>query len=185
MNRKNLGEKKGMKSGWIAATCAGSLLVGASTLANVQADAQSPELAAVQQELVNAREAVEEARKVAERIVLDAQREAALIRQSGAANQQVPVDLEPIEIQNGKVAVELAAGTVEEIATAIMPGNWRVMVDVKDQGILQRRFQFVSTKSRDQALRDLLQPVGLQHQYFFDLKDSSGARSPLLVISKR
>jgi len=185
MNRKNLGEKKGMKSGWIAATCAGSLLVGASTLANVQADAQSPELAAVQQELVNAREAVEEARKVAEQIVLDAQREAALIRQSGAANQQVPVDLEPIEIQNGKVAVELAAGTVEEIATAIMPGNWRVMVDVKDQGILQRRFQFVSTKSRDQALRDLLQPVGLQHQYFFDLKDSSGARSPLLVISKR
>ena len=74
---------------------------------------------------------------------------------------------------------------MQEIATAIMPGNWRVMVDVKEQSLLQRRFQFVSTKSRDQALRDLLKPVGLKHQYFFDLKDANGAPSPLLVISKR
>lgn len=174
-----------MKSGWITLACAGSLLIGTSPLSIAQSDAQSQELVTVQQELVNARQAVEEARQVAEQIVLDAQREAALIRQSGTANLQVPADLEPIEIQNGKVAVEIGAGTVEEIATAIMPADWRVMVDVKDQTILQRRFQFVSTKSRDQALRDLLQPVGLQHQYFFDLKDTSGARSPLLVISKR
>ena len=160
------------------------VLAGAIATAYAQESAQEQDMNAVQQELANAKLAVEEARKTAERIVLDAQREAALIRQSAPERQQQPVDLAPVELQNGKVAVEIAAGTVQEIATAIMPGHWRVTVDVKDQTILQRRFQFVSTKSRDQALRDLLLPIGLQHQYFFDLTDAGGTPSPLLVISK-
>ena len=184
MNRKFVGEYKRMKSGWMSIACASAVLLGGATTVSAQESAQQQELAAVQQELQNAKQAIEDARQAAEQIVLDAQREAALIRQSTPDTQQRPLDLEPIVIQNGKVAVEIAAGTVEEIATAIMPGDWRVMVDVKDQSVLQRRFQFVSTKSRDQALRDLLKPVGLQHQYFFDLKDASGGRSPLLVISK-
>lgn len=160
-------------------------LVGTMSPAIAQNDAQSPDMAAVQVELANARQAVEDARIAAEQIVQEAQREAALIRQTAPERQQRPLDLEPVALQNSKVAVEIAAGTVEEIVTAIMPPHWRVMVDVKDQAILQRRFQFVSTKSRDQALRDLLIPLKLQHQYFFDLKDASGATSPLLVISKR
>lgn len=161
------------------------VLTGAAGVTTAQASAQNPELAAVQTELQNARQAVEDARKAAEQIVLEAQREAALIRQSAPENQQRPLNLEPVAIQNTKVAVEIAAGTVEEIAAALMPTDWRVMVDVKDQSILQRRFQFVSTKSREQALRDLLKPMGLQHQYFFDLTDPHGMPSPLLVISKR
>lgn len=171
-----------MKSGWMTVASVGVALLGGVSTAGAQESAQA--LADVQQELQSARQAIVDAQQTAEQILLDAQREAALIRQTTPEQQQRPADLEPIEIQNGKVAVEIAAGTVAEIATAIMPGDWRVMVDVKDQTVLQRRFQFVSTKSRDQALRDLLQPVGLQHQYFFDLKDPSGVRSPLLVISK-
>lgn len=146
-----------------------------------------------QRELVDARQTVEEARRVAEQIVLDARREADQIRSSAAvtATNGTAVansssgDLGPVEIRSTPVAVEVAAGTVEEIATAIMPVGWRVLVDVRDDGLLQRRFQYVSTKSRDQALRDLLKPVGLQHQYFFDLKDATGNASPLLVISQR
>ncbi len=161
------------------------VLTGAVNVATAQESARNPELAAVQAELQNARQAVDDARKAAEQIVLEAQREAALIRQTAPESQQRPLNLEPVAIQNTKVAVEIAAGTVEEIVAALMPTDWRVMVDVKDQSILQRRFQFVSTKSREQALRDLLKPMGLQHQYFFDLKDPSGMASPLLVISKR
>ena len=173
-----------MKSGRMTIVGASLVLLGSIAQATEQDVAQAQDLAAVQQELQSARQAIVEARQAAEQILLDAQREAALVRQTAPEQQQRPADLEPVQIQNSKVAVEIAAGTVEEIATAIMPGEWRVMVDVNDQTILQRRFQFVSTKSRDQALRDLLKPVGLRHQYFFDLKDASGARSPLLVISK-
>lgn len=169
-----------MTAAWVSV-----VLSGATGASATQESAQSAELIAVQTELQNARQAVEDARKAAEAIVLEAQREAALIRQSSSDNQQRPLDLEPVAIQNGRIAVEIAAGTVEEIAIALMPPDWRVMVDVKDQSILERRFQFVSTKSREQALRDLLKPMGLQHQYFFDLKDPSGMASPLLVISKR
>ncbi len=173
-----------MKLERITSLSIGVVLAGAIATAYAQESAPPQDMTAVQQELANAKLAVEEARKTAEQIVLDAHREAALIRQSAPERQQQPVDLAPIELQNSKVAVEMAAGTVEEIATAIMPGHWRVKVDVKDQTILQRRFQFVSTKSRDQALRDLLLPIGLQHQYFFDLTDAGGTPSPLLVISK-
>lgn len=172
---------------WKAKTrlVAGMILMGFAGGVIAQEVAQSTDMKAVQLELANARQAVEDARIAAEQIVHEAQREAALIRQTVPERQQRPLDLEPVALQNSKVAVEIAAGTVEEIVTAIMPPHWRVMVDVKDQAILQRRFQFVSTKSRDQALRDLLIPLKLQHQYFFDLKDASGATSPLLVISKR
>ncbi|MCG8536087.1 MAG: hypothetical protein MI808_13440 [Pseudomonadales bacterium] len=154
------------------------------SIAVAQESAQTAEMGQVQQDLENAKAAVEEAKDIAEQIILDAQKEANLILQNAAVND-TPVDLTPIQIQSSRVAVEISAGTIEEIATAIMPADWRVLVDVKDPSIIQKRFQYVSTKSRDQALRDLLIPAGLRHQYFFDLVDSNGAKSPLLVISSR
>lgn len=184
MNNRIVGVVEMINRGFIAGVCGSALLFAASQNSLAQEAAQSSDIQAVQTELENAKQAVEEARRAAEQIVLDAKRDAALIRQS-ADHQQAPTDLTPVEIQNSPVAVELSAGTVKEIATAIMPAGWRVLIDVKDQSVLQRRFQFVSTKSRDQALRDLLKPVGLKHQYFFDLKNAQGQESPLLVISKR
>lgn len=153
-------------------------------MGTVKSEELSPDMDAVRQELEAARAAVEEARKVAEQIVLDAQQQANQIRKNSVVHD-IPVDLTPVEIQRGQIAVEVAAGTVEEIATAIMPADWRVMVDVNSTETRQKRFQFVSTKSRDQALRDLLAPIGLKHQYFFDLKDESGRSKPLLVISQQ
>ena len=150
----------------------------------VQDSTQPAELENVRAELEEARSAIEEARHIAEQIVVEAQQQANQIRKVVAVND-MPVDLTPVEIQRGQVAVEIAAGTVEEIAVAIMPSDWRVLGDVKNKDILQKRFQYVSTKSRDQALRDLLSPIGLKHQYFFDLKDEAGAKKPLLVISQR
>ncbi len=155
-----------------------------STPVLAQETAQPADLETVREELVAAKLAVQEAREVAEQIVLDARQQADRIA-SRAASPDSPEELLPVEIQRGKVAVEVAAGTVQEIATAIMPINWRIMVDVKDTALLQRRFQYVSTKSRDQALRDLLTPIGLKHQYFFDLRDEQGVSRPLLVISQR
>lgn len=146
--------------------------------------AQTADMEAVKVELEEAKAAVEEARQIAEQIVLEAQQQANQIRQNAAVND-MPADLGPVEIQRGQVAVEISAGTVEEIAVAIMPNEWRVLVDVENKDILQKRFQYVTTKSRDQALRDLLAPIGLKHQYFFDLKDAAGAKTPLLVISQR
>jgi len=160
------------------------VLCGGHTAIAEQEVAQSSDREAVRQELQEAKAAVEEARQIAEQIVLEAQQQANQIKQNAAVND-MPTDLSPVEIQRGQIAVEIAAGTVEEIATAIMPADWRVMVDVKNNEILQKRFQYVSTKSRDQALRDLLAPIGLKHQYFFDLKDEAGAKKPLLVISQR
>lgn len=174
-----------MKLKSMAGLYVGMMLTLTMNGALAQESAQSADMAAIQQELVNARQAVEDARVAAEQILLQAQREAERIRQPPADGPQRQPDLEPVALQNGKVAVEIAAGTLEEIVTAIMPNHWRVMVDVEDLHILQRRFQFVSTKSREQALRDLLMPLNLQHQYFFDLKDAGGTQSPLLIISKR
>ena len=157
---------------------------GSNAAFAAQDSAQSANMESVRTELEEAKAAVEEARQIAEQIVLEAQQQANRIRQNAAVND-MPTDLGPIEIQRGQVAVEVSAGTVEEIAVAIMPTDWRVLVDVKNKDILQKRFQYVTTKSRDQALRDLLAPIGLKHQYFFDLKDAAGAKTPLLVISQR
>lgn len=149
-----------------------------------QNNAQLQPQSAIKQELVNAKQAVVEAQTMAEKIIADAQLQANAIRKNAAVND-APTDLTPVEIQSARVAVELSAGTIEEIANAIMPLGWRVLVDVKDVSLLRKRYQYVSTKSRDQALRDLLGPAGLKHQYFFDLTDAHGNSSPLLVISTR
>lgn len=171
------------RSAALGLTLIGVLGGGNVTLAAQEA-AQMADMESVRVELEEAKAAVEEAKQIAEQIVLEAQQQANQIRQNAAVND-LPTDLSPVEIQRGQVAVEVSAGTVEEIAVAIMPTDWRVLVDVKNKDILQKRFQYVTTKSRDQALRDLLAPIGLKHQYFFDLKDAAGAKTPLLVISQR
>lgn len=173
-----------MKTQLLAAGVVVATLFGVAGTASAQEVAQAQDMRAVQQDLKNARQAVEDAKHVAEQIIADARKDAIRIRQQ-ASSGQLPADLTPIQIRNTPVAVEINAGTVQEIATAIMPAGWRVKVDVKDDSLLQRRFQFVSTKSRDQALRDLLTPLQLRHHYFFDLKNANGESSPLLVISKR
>jgi hypothetical protein len=141
-----------------------------------------------QAELVEARQILSEAKTLAERIVAEARREAALLRASTpdtTVTATPEMGSEPLAVMNGRVRIHLQAGTVEEIANALMPAGWRVLVDVPEVELAVRRFQFVSSKPRDQALNDLLAPLGLQHQYFFDLIDGQGKAAPLLVISRK
>lgn len=167
--------------------CQGIKLVGlvaATVMANVQADTQPPQTEQqMKAQLEQAKEVLLEAEKTAEEIIRSAQEEARKIRQGAENIALAETDLEPLAVQNQRVSIEVSAGTIQEIVTKIMPSDWRVLVDVKDQSIIERRFQFVSNRTREQALNDLLKPIGMKHQYFFDLKDSQGNRSPLLVVS--
>lgn len=123
----------------------------------------------------------------AKMIILEAEREAEAIileaKQHALRLKPNDVNLNPLLLQNSKIAVEISGGTIEQIVSEIMPSNWRVMVDVKELAIAKRKFQFVSNRTREQALNDLLLPIGMKHQYFFDLKDAQGNDSPLLVVS--
>lgn len=143
------------------------------------------ELEAVQTQLKKANEALENAELVAKNIIIQAQQEAAEIKSNASSETATRLNIDPILIKNGTVSVELSSATIEEIARAIMPPNWRILVDTKDPKMLQRRFQFVSTNGRDQSLAQLVYPLRLNHQYFFDLLDKDGKQSPLLIISDR
>lgn len=135
--------------------------------------------------LVEAKRVLEQARELAEQIVAEANAKANGAKQQSEPLSQLEQDAQILTLRNAKVSVELQAGTVEEITRAIMPAHWRIMFDVKDPGLKQRRFQYISTKPREQALNDLLRPLGMQHQYFYELQDENGNSSPLLVVSQR
>jgi len=161
--------------------------IAVATAENVNNSVSPEELEVLKIQLIEARAAVESAQQVAEDIVNTAEMDAVRIRAgAGKTSEENSEDpLSPLVIKNAAVAVEIAAGTLEEIAIAIMPEDWRILVDVKDPKIKERRFQYVTTKSRDQALSDLLNSIGMNHQYFFELVNADGEPSPLLVISQR
>ncbi len=174
----------------IAATSALTIALSSLTATAVQAAdtaINAQELETLKVQLIEAKTAVENAQQVAEEIVQTAQADAdRILEQANAtANQSKEDKISPLAVKNAAVAVEIAAGTIEEIATAIMPEGWRILVDVKDPKIKDRRFQYVTTKAREQALSDLLNSIDMSHQYFFELVNADGEASPLLVISKR
>lgn len=152
-----------------------------SWAAAAAADDNTPDMDLVTTQLRQARDILLTAEKTAEEIIREAQAEAEKVRTR--RNQATAEGLAPLMLQNSKISIEIAAGTIKEIVKAIMPKEWRILVDVKNKALTQRRFQFVSTRTREQALNDLLNPIGMKHQYFFDLKDSEGRASPLLVVS--
>lgn len=145
----------------------------------------SPEdLASLRQELSLARETIANAQQVAKNIVDAANVEAEAIRRQ-ARGESIDSSLDPESVRSELIAIDISSGTLEQIVRSIMPQNWRIRVDLIDVRQSERRFQFVSTRTREQALADLLIPLGFNHQYFFELKDETGAPSPLLVISER
>ncbi|MBL4869223.1 MAG: hypothetical protein JKY67_22910 [Pseudomonadales bacterium] len=148
---------------------------------DIQAVAQ---LSEVQQQLALAKATLVKVETAADDIVMAAELEAKQLK-ANAKIVSMQSNLDPLKVKNEIVAVELQSATIEEIANALMPMGWRVMVDVSDDGIKSRRFQFVTTKPRDQALAILVKTLGLKYQYFFDLADEEGVPTPLLVISEK
>ena len=144
---------------------------------------------AVEEELAQAKLILVRAQNAADHLLYMAQQEANQIKNESNTDS-IPDQnsktktISPLIVKNEVVAVELQSATIEEITNALMPIGWRVMVDVTDQRILARRFQFVTTKPRDQALAMFVKTVGLNYQYFFDLLDEKGDPVPLLVISE-
>ena len=138
-----------------------------------------------EEQLLQAKQVLIQAEEAAAEIIKAAEYEAQEILTTANINvRNADKKLSPLAVKNQEVAVELHGATIEEIANALMPETWRVLVDVKNQSIKERRFQYISTKPRDQALISLTKPLNLKYQYFFHLTDEEGEPSPLLVISE-
>jgi len=105
-------------------------------------------------------------------------------KESASLNQEPKRNnLSADQVMNEKISVEVPAGDVFTIVSKLMPSNWRVMLSVKNNKLLNKRFYFVTTKSRGEALNDLSESVGIKFYYFFDLKDENKNTSPLLIVS--
>lgn len=155
------------------------------THAEVESDQASREQQQIKEQLEKAKQVLAKAEEAAVEIIQAAEMKANdIIATAGEDVQLNNSKQTPVVIKNQEVAVELQGATIEEIANAIMPKGWRVLVDVSDQRIKERRFQFISTKSRDQALTGLTKPLNLTYRYFFNLKGENGESTPLLVISE-
>lgn len=149
-------------------------------------DQANPDEQQIKEQLVKAKQVLEKAEKAAVEIIQAAELKANDIIATASEDKQLNDSKQtPLAVKNQEVAVELQGATIEEIANAIMPEGWRVMVDVGDQTVKERRFQFISTKSRDQALTGLTKPLNLNYRYFFNLKNGNGESAPLLVISEQ
>lgn len=91
-------------------------------------------------------------------------------------------ELEPDLVKNQRVSIHMT-GTIEDIATAMLPRGWTLKMSVSDASILKQTFEFISTEPRDVALRDLLRGTPLGYKYFFTLVDKAGKPAPVLVIA--
>lgn len=160
------------------------ILAGAALMmvSPLPASENNPDQQELLQHLEHTRQLLVNAQQQADAIVRNARQQANTIREMAVIESD---ELGPLAFQNQKISVEVSAGKLKDILATILPPHWRVLVDSQDIKLQERRFQFVSTRTREQSLNDLLKPIGLKHQYFFDLKDEQGKPSPLLIVSKR
>ncbi|HDS1721529.1 TPA: hypothetical protein QEM58_000079 [Pseudomonas putida] len=107
-----------------------------------------------------------------------------------AAKKRVQMErIDPTVVLNEPVKAEYQSATMEEIARGMMPQGWRIQVEFSSKPELaERRYQFISTDPRDLALRKLTSSVRdarVRFAYFWDLTDSNGNPSPMLLITDR
>lgn len=107
-----------------------------------------------------------------------------------AAHKRVILErIDPTKVLNEPVTVEYQGATIKEIVTGIMPVGWRVTTDFAKRPELEtRRYQFISTESRDVALRGLtgeIRDARVRFKYFWDLKDPQGNPEPMILLTDR
>ncbi len=105
-----------------------------------------------------------------------------------AAHKRVTLErVDPTVVLNEPVTAEYQGASLKEIVTGIMPVGWRVKTDFTVKPELEsRRYEFVSTDSRDLALRKLtnsIRDVKVSFAYFWDLTDEQGNPSPMIVLT--
>lgn len=107
-----------------------------------------------------------------------------------AAKARVTLErVDPTVVLNEQVKVEYQGATLKEIVTGIMPLGWRVKTDFSVKPELEtRRYEFISTESRDIALRGLTKTIRdakVRFAYFWDLQDENGNPAPMILLTDR
>lgn len=131
--------------------------------------------------LLEARQTLEEAEKLAAQIIEAARLEAENIKNVKLMNKN-NITLE--QIQNELISVEIINQPLRKALLKIMPYGWRVMIDMDSAKLDDQRIDFIAEKTRDQAIDDLTQSLGLRYQYYHQLTDNNGHPSPLLVVTE-
>lgn len=107
-----------------------------------------------------------------------------------AAHKRVILErIDPTFVLNEQVSVQYQGATLKEIVIGIMPAGWDVQTDfTKRRELETRRYQFISTESRDVALRALtseIRDARVRFKYFWDLKDPQGNPAPMILLTDR
>lgn len=107
-----------------------------------------------------------------------------------AAHKRVILErIDPTFVLNEQVSVQYQGATLKEIVIGMMPAGWDVQTDfTKRPELATRRYQFISTESRDVALRALtseIRDARVRFKYFWDLKDPQGNPAPMILLTDR
>lgn len=107
-----------------------------------------------------------------------------------AAHKRVILErIDPTFVLNEQVSVQYQGATLKEIVIGIMPAGWDVQTDfTKRRELETRRYQFISTESRDVALWALtseIRDARVRFKYFWDLKDPQGNPAPMILLTDR
>lgn len=107
-----------------------------------------------------------------------------------AAHKRVILErIDPTFVLNEQVSVQYQGATLKEIVIGIMPAGWDVQTDfTKRRELETRRYQFISTESRDVALRALtseIRDARVRFKYFWDFKDPQGNPAPMILLTDR
>lgn len=131
--------------------------------------------------LLQARQKLDEAERLAAQIIESARLESQKIRHETGGEVSHSLD----GLKQEHIAIEAQNKSLKEVLQMIMPDHWRVMLDVNESKFDQQRFDFIAQKPRDEMLADFTRSLGLTYQYFYLLKDESGQAKPLLVVAEQ
>lgn len=96
---------------------------------------------------------------------------------------------EPIQdrrsILESPVSGAFRQASLQRIVQALAPTGWTVTIDTTRPEIQEGAWNFYTAAARQQALADLLVPLGMTFEFFFDLKGPNGKPSPLLLVADK
>ena len=137
----------------------------------------------LQKDIEQAHREIEEAKALANTLILQARLEAEKIRMEAVVlEDQEYANL--ADLKSEVVSLELYNVSVSEIYQALLPSHWRVLLDHESPEYANLKLSFIAHKSRDEAIAEISQSLGLEYRYYFHLTDETGLPSPLLVVSE-
>lgn len=96
---------------------------------------------------------------------------------------------EPVQDRRGilesPVSGAFRQASLQRIVQALAPPGWTVTIDTTRSEIQEGAWNFYTAAARQQALADLLVPLGMTFEFFFDLKGPNGKTAPLLLVADK